>query len=111
VASAIDSKINVIISIGIILGALLSEFGKSQRIPLLYYCDPIIAIIVSFFIFRELIEIFVAFIKGKEDKIQFEKFQMPYEANFKEYVIKWILMTYIDDPKSTFTSKDLEEMF
>ena len=111
VTSAIDSKVNIIISIGIILGALLSEFGKSQGFTFLYYFDPIIAIIVSYFIFREVVEIIIVFIKGKDDDIEFEKFQMPYEKNFEEYIVKWILSVYTDHPNEEFTLNSLEETF
>jgi Co/Zn/Cd efflux system component len=111
VASAIDSKINILISISIILGVLLSEFGKSQNITLLYYFDPIIAIAVSCFIFMEVIEIFIEFITGKEEDIEFEKFQMSYEKNFKEYIFKWILLIYSDNPEQNFTLKELNKQF
>ncbi len=111
VASAIDSRVNILISIGIILGALLSEYGKTQGIPFLFYFDPIIAIAVSIFIFREIFEIFIEFIKGKEEEIEFEKFQMPYEENFKEYIIKWILSVFIDNNGKEFTLNELNEKF
>ncbi|MFW9819948.1 MAG: cation transporter [Candidatus Thorarchaeota archaeon] len=111
VASAIDSKINILISVGIILGVILSEFGRSQGIEFLYYFDPIIAIGVSCFIFIEVFEIFIEFIKGKEKDIEFEKFQMSYETNFKEYIIKWILLIYSDNPEQIFTLKELNEQF
>jgi Co/Zn/Cd efflux system component len=111
VASAIDSKVNILISIGIILGALLSEFGKSQDIEFLFYFDPIIAIIVSFFIFREIVEIISEFITGEEEEIEFEKFQMPYEENFKEYVIKCILVVLIENSETNFTLNELNEKF
>jgi len=111
VASAIDSRVNIVISIGIILGVILSEFGRSQGITLLYYFDPIIAIAVSCFIFMEVIEIFIEFITGKEEDIEFEKFQMSYEKNFKEYINKWILLIYSDNPEQRFTLKELNEQF
>jgi len=111
VASAIDSRVNILISIGIILGALLSEFGKTQGITFLFYVDPIIAIAVSLFIFREIIEIFIEFITGKEEEIEFEKFQMSYEENFKEYIIKWILSVLIDNTEKKFTLNELNEKF
>ena len=111
VASAIDSKVNILISIGIILGTLLSEFGRSQGLIILYYFDPIIAIIISIFIFREVIEIFIEFIMGQDEDLEFEKFQMPYEENFKEYIIKWILSFYIDNPNDNLTVKRLNEIF
>lgn len=96
VASAIDSKINIMISIGIILGSLFSEFGTSIGNPIFYYLDPIIAIGISVFIFREVYEILTEFITGKEDEIEFERFQMKYEENFEEYIIKWILILFQD---------------
>ncbi|MFX1498087.1 MAG: cation diffusion facilitator family transporter [Promethearchaeota archaeon] len=111
VASAIDSKINIFISVGVILGTLLSEFGRSQGLPFLYYFDPIIALVVGVYIFREIIQIIVEFIVGKEEEIEFEKFQMPYEENFKEFVIKWILLILIDQPQKAFTLKELNEEF
>lgn len=111
VASAIDSKINITISIGIILGVLLSEFGKSQGIPILYYFDPIIAIGVCCFIFLEVVEIFIEFVSGKEEDIEFEKFQMHYEKNFKEYIIKWILSVFIDNQSEGFTLNELNDLF
>ena len=111
VASAIDSRVNILLSIGIILGALLSEFGRSQGIPFMYYFDPIIAIIISYFIFREAIEIFIEFIKGQDEDLEFEKFQMPYEENFKEYITKWILLVYFDDLTKKNTVSELNEKF
>ncbi|MFX0018907.1 MAG: cation transporter [Promethearchaeota archaeon] len=111
VASAIDSRINILISIGIILGALLSEYGKTQGIVFLFYFDPIIAIVVSLFIFKEIFEIIIEFITGKEAEIEFEKFQMPYEENFKEYIIKWILSVFIDNEDKEFTINELNEEF
>ena len=110
VASAIDSRVNIILSTGIILGALLSEFGRSQGIPFLYYFDPIIAIIISYFIFREVIEIFIEFVKAHEE-LEFEKFQMAYEENFKEYIIKWIFLVYFDNLTNYITLKELNERF
>ena len=111
VASAIDSRINILISIGIILGTLLSEFGKSQGLMIMYYFDPIIAIIISIFIFREVIEIFVEFIIGQVEELEFDKFQMSYEENFKEYIIKWVLSFYIDNPTKKITLESLNEIF
>ena len=111
VASAIDSRVNILISIGIISGALLSEFGRSQGIPLFYYFDPIIAIIVSAFIFKEIIEIFLEFVKKTGEALEFEKFQMAYEDNFKEYIIKWILLVYNDNSANLFTLEELNERF
>lgn len=111
IASAIDSRVNILLSIGIILGALLSEFGRSQGIPFMYYFDPIIAIIICYFIFREVIEIFIEFIKGQGEELEFEKFQMSYEENFKEYIIKWILLVYYDNLKIKITVNELNERF
>ncbi|MFW9936979.1 MAG: cation diffusion facilitator family transporter [Candidatus Thorarchaeota archaeon] len=110
IASAIDSRVNIVISIGIILGTLLSEFGRIQGITFLFYFDPIIAIAVSIFIFKEIIEIINEFITEKEE-IEFEKFQMPYEENFKEYIIKWILSVFIDNPEKRFTINELNQKF
>ena len=111
VASAIDSRVNIILSIGIILGALLSEFGRSQGLPILYYFDPIIALIISYFIFREAYEIFMEFIKGQGEELEFEKFQMSYEENFKEYVIKWILLVCSDNATEKINGSFLEAHF
>ena len=111
VASAIDSRVNIILSTGIILGALLSEFGRSQGIPLMYYFDPIIALFISYFIFREVFEIFIEFIKGQGEELEFEKFQMSYEENFKEYVIKWILLVYNDKMAEKVNSAFLNDQF
>ena len=111
VASAIDSKVNILISVGIILGTLLSEFGRSQGLTIMYYFDPIIAIIISILIFREVIEIFIEFIMGQDEELEFDKFQMSYEENFKEYIIKWILSFYIDNPTKNVTLETLNEIF
>ncbi|MFX1494323.1 MAG: cation transporter [Promethearchaeota archaeon] len=111
VASAIDSRVNILISIGIILGALLSEYGKTQGIVFLFYFDPIIAIVVSLFIFKEIFGIIIEFVKAKEEEIEFEKFQMSYEENFKEYIIKWILSVFIDNKEKEFTLNELNEKF
>jgi divalent metal cation (Fe/Co/Zn/Cd) transporter len=86
IASAIDSKVNIILSISIITGALLSNLGTSLGITLFHYFDPIIAIFVCFLIFKEVIEIIRDLITSKEDEIEFEKFQMKYEKNFREYI-------------------------
>jgi Co/Zn/Cd efflux system component len=110
IASAIDSRVNILISIGIILGALLSEFGRSQGLGFFFYFDPIIAILVSIFIFKEILEIIIEFITEKEE-IEFEKFQMSYEENFKEYIIKWILSILIDNPEENFTISELNQKF
>lgn len=111
VASAIDSKINIYISVGIILGTLISDFGKSQGIYILYYSDPIIAIVVSVYIFREIIQIIIEFITSKEEEIEYEKFQMSYEENFKEFINKWILSVFNDRSITEFTTKELNEEF
>ncbi|MFX0049270.1 MAG: cation transporter, partial [Candidatus Hermodarchaeota archaeon] len=111
VASAIDSRINIIISIGIILGALLSEFGRLQGNVWFFYLDPIIAILVSFFIFKEIYEIISEFITGKEEEIEFEKFQMTFEKNFEEYINKWILSVLVDNSEKVFTLNQLNEKF
>lgn len=111
VASAIDSRVNILISIGIILGVLFSEFGRAQDLIFMYYFDPIIAIVISFFIFREVVEIFIEFIMGQDEELEFEKFQMPYEENFKEYIIKWILSVYLDNQTKDLTLKSLNEIF
>ena len=111
VASAIDSRINIIISIGIILGALLSEFGKVQGNAGFFYFDPIIAIVVSFFIFKEIFEITSEFITGKEEEIEFEKFQMSFEKNFEEYINKWILSVLVNNTEKLFPLNELNEKF
>ena len=111
VASAIDSRINILISIGIILGAVLSEFGKVQGNMSFFYIDPIIAIVVSFFIFKEIYEIISEFITGKEEEIEFEKFQMSFEKNFKEYINKWILSVLVDNTEKLFHLNELNEIF
>lgn len=111
IASAIDSKVNIIISISIIMGALLSNLGSSLGIAFFYYFDPLIAILVCFLIFKEVFEIIRDLITSKEEEIEFEKFEMSYEKNFKEYITKWILTVYNDDPTLQLTSKQLSEYF
>ncbi|MFX1499753.1 MAG: cation transporter [Promethearchaeota archaeon] len=111
IASAIDSKINIILSISIIMGALLSSFGAAIGIPFFYYFDPIIAILVCFLIFKEVIEIFIELIASHDEEIEYEKFQMKYEENFKEFIIKWILSVYFENYDLEFTPKQLEEDF
>jgi len=111
IASAIDSKVNIILSISIIIGALLSSLGSSLEISLLHYGDPIIALFVCFLIFKEVYEIITDLITSKEEEIEFEKFQMKYERNFKEYITKWILTLYHDKLNSQFTPKQLSEHF
>jgi len=111
IASAIDSRINILISIGIILGVILSEFGKAQGNVWFFYLDPIIAIVVSLFIFKEIYYIFKEFITGKEEEIEFEKFQMSFEKNFEEYINKWILSVLVDNFEQIFTLNELNEKF
>ncbi|MFW9939343.1 MAG: cation transporter, partial [Candidatus Thorarchaeota archaeon] len=111
VASAIDSKVNIFISIGIIIGTLFSDYGRKVNAPFLYYFDPIIAILICFFIFKEVVEIIREFITGKEEEIEFETFQMTYEENFKEYIIKWILLVLDDNPSKNFTPELLDKYF
>ncbi|MFW9990290.1 MAG: cation transporter [Candidatus Odinarchaeota archaeon] len=111
IASAIDSKINIILSISIILGALLSSFGTAIEIPFFHYFDPIIAIFVCLLIFKEMIEIFIEIIASHDEEIEYEKFQMKYENNFREFIIKWILAVYFDNNDLEFTPKQLEKYF
>jgi Co/Zn/Cd efflux system component len=111
IASAIDSKVNIILSISIIVGALLSNLGSSLGIPFFHYFDPIIAIFVCFLIFKEVIEIIRDLITSKEEEIEFEKFQMKYEKNFKEYITKWILSVYNDNVNLELTPEQLSECF
>ena len=111
IASAIDSKVNIILSISIIIGALLSNLGTSLGITFFHYFDPIIAIFVCFLIFKEVIEISRDLITSKEEEIEFEKFQMKYERNFKEYITKWILSVYNDNLNLEFTPEHLSEYF
>ncbi|MFX1329046.1 MAG: cation transporter [Promethearchaeota archaeon] len=110
VASAIDSRVNIIISIGIIIGALFSEYGRTFNAPFLYYLDPIIAIIICFFIFKEVIEIFKEFITGEED-IELGSFQMTYEENFKEYIVKWIVSVLYQNNQKAFNKEQLNQFF
>ncbi|MFX1304884.1 MAG: cation transporter [Promethearchaeota archaeon] len=111
VASAIDSRVNIIISIGIIIGALFSDFGRTINATFLYYLDPIIAIVICIFIFKEVIEIFKEFITSKEEGIELGSFQMTYEENFKEYIVKWILTVLYHNNQKTFTNKQLIQLF
>lgn len=111
VASAIDSKVNIIISISIIIGALFSDFGTSKGLPFLYYLDPIIAIGVCLLIFKEVVEIFFTFVKTPKEQIEFENFQMIYEKHFKEYIMKWIFAVFMDNSKVKFTSELLNKYF
>ena len=66
---------------------------------------------VSVFIFKEIFDIIVGLITGKEEEIEFEKFQMSYEENFKEYIIKWILSVFNNNIKNNFTSNELNMKF
>ncbi|MDX1797613.1 MAG: cation transporter [Candidatus Lokiarchaeia archaeon] len=111
IASAIDSKVNIILSISIIVGALSSSLGTALGITLLYYFDPVIAIFVCVLIFKEVIEIIREFITSKEEEIEFEKFQMKFEKNFSEYIIKWILSVYCDNPSLKLTPELLSQYF
>ncbi|MFX1534189.1 MAG: cation diffusion facilitator family transporter [Promethearchaeota archaeon] len=111
VASAIDSKINIYISLGVIIGALCSDLGTSFNIPELYYLDAIIAIFVTFFITKEVFEIITEFITGEEEGIDFESFQMTYEQSFEEYIIKWILSVLYKGEDGEFTPERLNQHF
>jgi divalent metal cation (Fe/Co/Zn/Cd) transporter len=111
IASAIDSKVNIILSISIIVGALLSSLGTVLGLPLFHYFDPIIAIFVCFLIFKEVVEITRELITSKEEEIEFEKFQMKYEKNFSEYITKWILSVYHDKSSLEVTPEQLSEYF
>jgi len=111
VASAIDSRVNILISIGIIIGALFSDYGRIANAPFLYYLDPIIAIVICFFIFKEVIEIFKEFITSKEEDLELGSFQMAYEENFKEYLVKWILTVLTDNTQKDFNSEQLDQLF
>ena len=111
VASAIDSKVNIYISIGIIIGALFSDYGRTIGASFLFYLDPIIALIICFFIGKEIVEIFKEFIAGEEEDIEFERFQMAYEENFNEYVTKWILTVLFDNKHGEFTNEILNALF
>jgi len=110
VASAVDSQVNIALSIGIICGALFSDFGTYSNLTFLYYLDSIIALIVCILIFKEVYEIFSEFIVNNE-KIEYKAFQMKYEKSFKEYIIKWILMVYNDNIDKRFSSEDLNKIF
>jgi hypothetical protein len=111
IASAIDSKVNIILSISIIIGSLISSLGSVFSIPLLYYIDPIIAMFVCILIFKEVIEIFLDFITSSEEEIKYEKFQMRYEENFREFISKWILTFLNDNIESHFIIDQIEENF
>ena len=56
-------------------------------------------------------EIIRDLITSKEEEIEFEKFQMKYEINFREYITKWILSVYNDNSNLEFTPKQLSEYF
>ncbi len=111
VASAIDSKVNVILSIGVIIGALSSEFGSSIGMPIFYLIDPIVAIIICILIFKEALEIIIEFITREVEEIEFEKVQVYYESFFKEYMIKWIFSVLNDIPNSEFSPNRLDDFF
>ncbi|MFX1486571.1 MAG: cation diffusion facilitator family transporter [Promethearchaeota archaeon] len=111
VASAIDSKVNIMISVSIIIGALFSDFGAIKGYTFLYYLDPIIAIGVCLLIFGEVIEIFLEFVKGSGEELEFESFQMPYERFFEEYIMKWVFSVYADNPNVEFTLDLLNNRF
>ncbi len=111
VASAIDSKINIYISLGVIIGAFCSELGTSFNIPELYYLDVIIAIFVSFFIAKEVFEIITEFITEAEEEIDFESFQMKYEQSFEEYITKWIMSVIYKGEDGEFSPERLNQHF
>ncbi len=111
ITSAIDSKVNIIISISIIIGALLSSFGTAIEIPFFHYFDSIIAIFVCFLIFKEVIEIFFQLVASHDEEIEYEKFQMKYEDNFREFITKWILSVYFDNLDLKFTPKQLDDYY
>ncbi len=111
VASAIDSKINIYISLGVIIGAFCSDLGTSFNIPEFYYLDGIIAILITFFILKEVFELITEFIKGEEEEIDFESFQMSYEQSFEEYIIKWILSVLYKGEDGVFSPDRLNQHF
>jgi hypothetical protein len=111
VASAIDSKINIYISLGVIIGVLCSDLGLSFNIPEFYYLDGIIAIFITLFIVKEVVEIITVFIKGEEEEIDFESFQMRYEQSFEEYIAKWILSILYKGEDADFTPEQLNQHF
>jgi divalent metal cation (Fe/Co/Zn/Cd) transporter len=111
ITSAIDSKVNIILSISIIMGSLLSSFGTALDITLFHYFDPIIAVAVSVLIFKEVIEIVLELISSTEEEIRYEKFQMKYESNFREFIAKWILSVINDTHEIDFTPEQLNEYF
>ena len=111
VTSAMDSRVNIILSIGVIVGALSSEFGTSIGIPIFYLIDPIVAIIICILIFKEVLEIIFEFITREEEDIEFDKFQVYYETLFEEYIIKWIFSVLKDFPDSKFTLNQIDDYF
>ena len=111
VASAIDSRVNILLSIGIITGAIFSDFGTSIGMPGFYYLDPIIAIIVCVLIFKEVFEIITEFITGDGKEEEFENFRMSYEETLEEYVIKWILIVFEDQGEGKLTLEELDVIF
>ncbi|MFW9904119.1 MAG: cation transporter [Candidatus Thorarchaeota archaeon] len=111
VASAIDSKINIYISLGVIIGAFCSDLGTAFNIPELYYLDGVIAIFVTFFIAKQVFEIITEFITGKEEEIDFENFQMRYEQTFEEYIVKWLLSILYKGEDGEFSPDQLNQHF
>jgi len=111
VVSAIDSKINIYISLGVIIGAFCSDLGTSFNIPELYYLDGIIAILITFFIIKEVFEIMTDFITGTEEEIDFESFQMKYEQSFEEYINKWIISVLFKGEDGNFSPDRLNQHF
>jgi hypothetical protein len=111
VASAMDSRVNIFLSIGVIIGALSSEFGSSINMPIFYLIDPVVAIIISILLFKELLEIIRQFITGEKEEIGFEKLRVYYESFFKEYIIKWIFSILNDNVDLKFSLNRLNEYF
>ncbi len=111
VASAIDSKINIFISLGVIIGALCSDLGTSFNITELYYLDVLISMLITFFIIKGVFEIITGFIIGAEEEIEFESFQMRYEQSFEEYITKWILSVLYKGEDGDFTPERLNQHF
>jgi Co/Zn/Cd efflux system component len=111
VASAIDSKINIYISLGVIIGAFCSDLGTTFNIPELYYLDGLIAIFITFFIAKQVFEIITEFVSGKEEEIDFESFQMRYEQTFEEYIIKWVLSVLHKGEDGEFSPDQLNQHF
>jgi len=111
VASAIDSKINIYISLGVIIGALCSDLGTAFNIPELYCLDGLIAIMVTFFITKQVFEIITEFVTGEEEEIDFENFQMRYEQTFEEYIIKWVISVLYKGEDGEFSPDLLNQHF